>query len=179
MRQPTPTSRGRGFSGRGASGRGFGRGASGREEAIPDELVEIGSYSHACEGEIICKLTNPKIPYFNGTIFLENKSKVGKVEEIFGPIDNSLFTIKLCDGINPDSFKIGQKFHISPDKLIPIQRFQQNNTLKNSTSAPRRRGGGGGGGRNGARFSSARGGRGGRAGRGPGRGRSSGRGRRN
>ena len=39
MRQPTPTSRGRGFSGRGASGRGFGRGASGREEAIPDELV--------------------------------------------------------------------------------------------------------------------------------------------
>ena len=39
MRQPTPTSRGRGFSGRGTSGRGFGRCASGREEAIPDELV--------------------------------------------------------------------------------------------------------------------------------------------
>jgi len=53
-------------------------------------LQEIGSYSHACEGEIICKLTNTKIPYFNGTIFLENKSKVGKVEEIFGPIDNSV-----------------------------------------------------------------------------------------
>jgi len=176
MRQPTPTSRGRGFSGRGASGRGFGRGASGREEAIPDELVEIGSYSHACEGEIICKLTNPKIPYFNGTIFLENKSKVGKVEEIFGPIDNSLFTIKLCDGINAESFKLGQKFHISPDKLIPLQRFQQNDKHKRVTSAPRRGGGGGGGGRNGARFSGVRGGRGGR---GAGRGRSSGRGRRN
>ena len=37
--------RGRGFSGRGASGRGFGRGASGREEAIPDELV--GNF-HLC-----------------------------------------------------------------------------------------------------------------------------------
>lgn len=45
MRQPTPTSRVRGFSGRGASGRGFGRGASGREEAIPDELV--GNF-HLC-----------------------------------------------------------------------------------------------------------------------------------
>jgi len=77
MRQPTPTSRGRGFSGRGTSGRGFGRCATGREEAIPDVLVgnfplclfyhfkvvasEIGSYSHACEGEIICKLTNTKV----------------------------------------------------------------------------------------------------------------------
>ena len=38
-----------------------------------------------------------EIPYFNGTIFLENKSKVGKVEEIFGPIDNSVsLLISIC-----------------------------------------------------------------------------------
>lgn len=29
---------------------------------------EIGSYSHACEGEIICKLTNPKV--FMGYFFI-------------------------------------------------------------------------------------------------------------
>jgi len=166
MRHP-PVAGGRGFSGR-TAGRGFGRGGSaGRgsfKEETPDLLVEIGSYSHSCEGEIICKLTNSKIPYFNGTIFLENKSKVGKVEEIFGPIDNSMFTIKLCEGIGAESFKLGQKFHISPDKLIPLQRFQQNAPGSEKTTLKR-----GGGGRSGARFGNARGGRG--------RGRSTGRGR--
>jgi len=134
MRQPTSsTLRGRGLSGRGASGRGFGRGASGRDEVIPDQVVEIGSYSHACEGEIICKLTNPKIPYFNGTIFLENKSKVGKVEEIFGPIDNSLFTIKLCDGINPDSFKIVRFLPTCKRTKISYKSGQANSHTKIST----------------------------------------------
>lgn len=38
----------------------------------------------------MCKLTNEKVPYFNGPIFLENKTQVGKVEEIFGPINKAV-----------------------------------------------------------------------------------------
>ena len=58
--------------------------------------TEVGEFIHACEGEAVCKLTNPKVPYFNGPIFLENKTQVGKVEEIFGPINASMFTIKMA-----------------------------------------------------------------------------------
>jgi len=40
---------------------------------------------HPCEGDLVCKSTNEKIPYFNAPIFLQNKSQVGKVDEILGP----------------------------------------------------------------------------------------------
>ena len=40
---------------------------------------------HSAEGEMVCRNTNEKIPYFNAPVFLENKTPVGKVDEIFGP----------------------------------------------------------------------------------------------
>ena len=33
-----------------------------------------------------------QIPYFNAPIFLENKTQIGKVEEILGPINNVVST---------------------------------------------------------------------------------------
>ena len=36
---------------------------------------------------MIFKSTNDKVPYFNAPAFLENKQKIGKVDEIFGPIN--------------------------------------------------------------------------------------------
>ena len=33
----------------------------------------MGSYLHACEGEIVCESINTKIPYFNAPIYLQNK----------------------------------------------------------------------------------------------------------
>jgi hypothetical protein len=50
-------------------------------------LTEAGAFVHEVEGEMLCKLTNKDIPYFNAGIFLENKTKVGKIEEILGPIN--------------------------------------------------------------------------------------------
>ena len=74
-----------------------------------------------------------QVPYFNGPIFLENKTQVGKVEEIFGPINASMFTIKMAEGVVASSYKKGDRFHISPDKLLPMERF-----------LPQKGGGGGG-----------------------------------
>ena len=34
----------------------------------------------------MCKCTNEKIPYFNAPVYLENKSQIGKVDDIFGPM---------------------------------------------------------------------------------------------
>lgn len=63
--------------------------------SLTADVSEVAVFSHACEGEAVTKLTNEKIPYFNAPIYLENKTQVGKVEEIFGPIN---------DAVSPASF---------------------------------------------------------------------------
>jgi H/ACA ribonucleoprotein complex subunit 1 len=78
---------GRGFGGRG--GRGGGRGGRGggrgfRDEGPPDFVVEVGKLIHECESELVCRVTESesKIPHFNAGIYLENKKKIGKIDEV-------------------------------------------------------------------------------------------------
>ena len=73
----------------------------------------------------MCKLTQSesKIPYFNAGIYLENKKKIGKVDEIFGPINLVMFTIKMDPGIIAKSFQEEDLVYISTDKLLPLTRF--------------------------------------------------------
>uniref|UniRef100_A0A3Q7IK51 H/ACA ribonucleoprotein complex subunit n=1 Tax=Solanum lycopersicum TaxID=4081 RepID=A0A3Q7IK51_SOLLC len=136
--------------------------------------AEVSSFMHACEGDAVTKLTNEKIPYFNAPIYLQNKTQIGKVDEIFGPINESLFSIKMMEGIIATSYSAGDKFYIDPAKLLPLARF-----LPQPKGAQQAfRGGGRGGGRGGrggrgggGGFRGARGGGGGfRGGRGPPRG---------
>ncbi|KAL1633394.1 H/ACA snoRNP pseudouridylase subunit [Diplodia intermedia] len=97
----------------------------------PDQVYEMGSFMHACEGEIVCESINTKIPYFNAPIYLENKASthagdmgpIGKVDEILGPLNQVYFTIKPQEGIQATSFKQGDKFYIGGDKLLPLDRF--------------------------------------------------------
>lgn len=49
-------------------------------------VVELGHVMHPVEGEILCRCTNEKVPYFNAFVYLENKTPIGKVDEILGPI---------------------------------------------------------------------------------------------
>ena len=77
-----PVRGGRGGPGRGGprspgfAGRGRGRGGQFRDEGPPATVVgeynifryalcsqnqEVGTFMHACEGEIVCKLTSPKV----------------------------------------------------------------------------------------------------------------------
>ncbi|KAI7867951.1 H/ACA ribonucleoprotein complex, subunit Gar1/Naf1 [Spinellus fusiger] len=83
----------------------------------------MGSFQHACEGEMVCKSINTKIPYFNAPIFLENKSQIGKVDEILGPLNEVYFTVKMQDGMVASSFKADDKVYIGTDKLLPLDRF--------------------------------------------------------
>lgn len=147
-------------------------------------MLEMGSFMQACEGDVVCRSINPKIPYFNAPIYLENKTQVGKVDEILGPLNEVFFTVKPSEGVQATSFKDGDKFYIAPDKLLPLERFlpkppQLGPKPKRKPSAGGDRGGRGGtrggfGGRGGARGGfggrgGSRGGfgdRGGRGGRG-------------
>ena len=96
-----------------------------RDEGPPDTVVECGKVIHECESELVCKLSHSesKIPYFNAGIYLENKKKIGKVDEIFGPINLVMFTIKMDPGIVAKSFQGDDLVYISVDKLLPLSRF--------------------------------------------------------
>ncbi|EIW72277.1 hypothetical protein TREMEDRAFT_58437 [Tremella mesenterica DSM 1558] len=141
------------------SGRGGGRGGyQPRDFGPPSEVQEIGAFLHPVESEMLCTLSAPtKIPYFNAPIYLANKTQIGKVDEILGPINEVYFTVKMDSGMQAASFKKDDKVFIGGDKLLPIERFLPKPTIPGAK--PEKRGG-------------ARGGRGGMRGRGgpPGRG---------
>ncbi|KAK2362145.1 hypothetical protein P8452_65780 [Trifolium repens] len=154
---------GGGFRGRGGGrfgGGGRGGGGGFRDEGPPSEVVEVSTFMHACEGDAVTKLTNEKIPFFNAPIYLQNITQIGKVDEIFGPINESFFSIKMMEGIVATSYSAGDKFYIDPRKLLPLARFLPQ--PKGQASGGRGGGRGGGFGRGG--------GRGGFRGRGPTRG---------
>ncbi|KAN0141367.1 H/ACA ribonucleoprotein complex, subunit Gar1/Naf1 [Lactarius tabidus] len=84
----------------------------------------MGSFIHAVEDEMLCSSLMPdKVPYFNAPIYLQNKSVIGKVDEILGPINEVYFSVKMGDGMVAGSFKKGDKVYIAGDKLLPIERF--------------------------------------------------------
>jgi H/ACA ribonucleoprotein complex subunit 1 len=87
-------------------------------------IPEIGSFQHPVESEMLCSLTQPtKVPYFNAPIYLQNKTQIGKIDEILGPINEVYFTVKMEQGMLASSFKKDDKVYIGGDKLLPIERF--------------------------------------------------------
>lgn len=73
---------------------------------------------------MLCASSMPdKVPYFNAPIYLQNKSEIGKVDEILGPINEVYFSVKMSQGMVASSFRKGDKVFISGEKLLPIERF--------------------------------------------------------
>lgn len=100
----------------------------------PILYTEMGSFVHAVEDEMLCSSTMPdKVPYFNAPIYLQNKSAIGKVDEILGPINEVYFSIKMGEGMVANSFKKGDKVYIGSDKLLPIERFLPRPTVAGGT----------------------------------------------
>jgi H/ACA ribonucleoprotein complex subunit 1 len=152
-----------GFGGAGRGGFGGSRGGYGgfnrsQDSFVPEEIVPVGTFMHASEGDMFCKLTNEKIPYFNAFIFNEQKAQIGKVDEILGPINEVFFTVKCQEGVVATSFKVNDKVFIGSDKLLPLERFLPKPKVK----APKVKKAVGAGARGG--FSGGRGGFGGRGG---------------
>ena len=90
-----------------------------------NQQQECGKVIHECESELVCKLTQSetKVPYFNAGIYLENKRKIGKIDEIFGPLHLIMFTIKMDPGVMAKSFQEDDVVYIGTDKLLPLTRF--------------------------------------------------------
>lgn len=103
---------GRGFGRGGRGGRGRGGGGYQQDLGPPEhvvgksismsksfliliDFVEVGTYLHPCENDLVCKSSIARVPYFNAPIYLENKSQVGKIDEIFGPFNEFVSTFYL------------------------------------------------------------------------------------
>lgn len=118
--------RGRG-GGRGGSsgGRGGFRPQNSFNQGPPDSVLELGTFLHPCEGDMVCtrSATQSKIPYFNAPVYTKAKVQIGKVDEIFGNLNQMLFTVKLTEGLIATSFKPMDAVYIGGDKLLPLDRF--------------------------------------------------------
>ncbi|EGR31055.1 hypothetical protein IMG5_118530 [Ichthyophthirius multifiliis] len=160
------------FASRGGNGGGFQKGGrpgfrGGRQQydqGPPEKVDPMCEYSHSCGDQIIVKATNTsKVPKFNRGIYLQNKTKIGTVDEIFGPIEKFFYSVKLEKGITPDSYKVGDQFYMGYDDLLPVDRFLGKPRAQGGRSGGQRGGGssfGRGGGQRGGGFQ--RGGRGGK-----------------
>ncbi|KAK0040409.1 H/ACA ribonucleoprotein complex subunit 1-like protein [Biomphalaria pfeifferi] len=151
--------------GRGRGGGGFRGGRGGgnfgnryQDQGPPEEVMEIGYMTHTCEEDLVIKSTSDKIPYFNAPIYLQNKQQIGKVDEIFGPIKDFYFSVKLSDNMKAKSFEASSKFYIDPAKLLPLARFLPRPAGQRGVG---KRGGFDRGGRGRGGFDRGRGGRGG------------------
>jgi len=149
---------GRGFGDRG--GRGGGRGGyQQRDFGPPDQVLEMGTFIHAVEDEMLCTATMAdKVPKFNAPIYLENKSSIGKVDEILGPINEVYFTVKPAHGMLASSFKKGDRVYIAGDMTLPLERFLPKPKIVDGQVQKRGRGGSRGGPRGGRGASRGRGG---------------------
>lgn len=87
-------------------------------------VSEIGTFVHAVEDEMFCSsVLTDRVPHFNAPVYLQNKSMIGKIDEILGPINEVYFSVKMNDGMVASSFKKGDTVYIGGDKLLPIERF--------------------------------------------------------
>ncbi|MES1919572.1 H/ACA snoRNP pseudouridylase subunit [Bonamia ostreae] len=123
---------GRSARGRGGSnfkrgrGRGSFRGRNNRrnfDENAPK--IQLGTVVHDCEGSLVCKLTNEKVPYFNAPVYMDKKSLVGKVDDVFGTTKNCLFSVTLSDGIKSESLmkRENLEIYVPVNKLLPKSIF--------------------------------------------------------
>ena len=72
-------------------------------------MIELGSFLHPCQDDIVCKSAIEKIPYFNAPIYFKDKQQIGKIDEIFGTIRDYYVSVKLSDNIKAGSFTKDQK----------------------------------------------------------------------
>jgi H/ACA ribonucleoprotein complex subunit 1 len=86
-------------------------------------VIPFGYFDYTCQDDLVLKAEIEDVPYFNAPIFLENKSQIGKIDEIFGTLRDFSVSVKLSDNMRASSFTPKQKLFIDPAKLLPLQRF--------------------------------------------------------
>lgn len=138
------------YNGGGGRGGGGGGGFDKRpryEDLNPTNLVPVGAISHTSENKVVCKVTlENQVPMFNQPVFLENKTHLGKSDEIFGQLQDVHMSIELVPTIKPDSMEKKLPVFMDQSKILPKDRFLPRDPPDPLAPKVKRRGGGGGGG---------------------------------
>lgn len=97
----------------------------------PTYVCFLGSFKHNCEEDAVFRLKNEMIPCPNSAVYFENKTQLGKIDEVFGPTHEVYFSVKLNKKY---TFKSEDKVYISQERLLDIKRFQQDNKTQKKSS---------------------------------------------
>lgn len=54
-----------------------------------------------------CSVLEKKVPLLMRSIYMQNKTLIGKVDDVFGPVTAPGIAIKAVDGVKGESFKAG------------------------------------------------------------------------
>ena len=124
--------------GRGGFRGGFGGGRGGFQQGPPAAVVEVATFSHSCEGELIGMVDGNRVPLLARMIYNANKQMIGKVEDVFGPMHSPGICIKADtnSGVKAESFKSGDKVSVPPISLMTVDGTRR--LVLPSPSHPRR-----------------------------------------
>lgn len=56
-----------------------------------------------------CSVLEKKVPLLMRSIYMQNKTLIGKVDDVFGPVTAPGIAIKPADGVKGESFKSGDQ----------------------------------------------------------------------
>lgn len=105
------------------------------------ESIHLGTLLHTADGLLVLKLEHRDIPYPNAPV-LYNRKPVGKVDEIFGPVDDVYVSVKLQAS---DEFRPGMKFEgykdkfMFKDRFLPREQVERNKEKRDRQQMPRAR----------------------------------------
>jgi H/ACA ribonucleoprotein complex subunit 1 len=71
--------------------------------------IVIATYNATVEGLMCCSVVEKKVPLLMRSIYMENKTLIGKVDDVFGPITAPGIAIKPSDGVKGEGFQSGDK----------------------------------------------------------------------
>ncbi|MCD9559335.1 H/ACA snoRNP pseudouridylase subunit [Datura stramonium] len=99
----------------------------GEDVILFGNIAEVSSFVHACEGDAVKKLTNEKFSYFNASIYLQNKTQIEKVDQIFGPINEcatfSNSSVEAMSNLQLVEEDSGMRVESSDQELISDERL--------------------------------------------------------
>ena len=132
------------------------RGNFKRDFAPSGPVVEIGKFSYLCRDTAVYKLTSKEVPLTQTFLFDSKNNKLGKIADVFGPLDNVFFNLEPNEKSFLNSLKEGDKIYAPNDRLRSESFFLDDSTGKKPRGGSR----GGRGGRGGNRGGNRGGGRG-------------------
>ena len=114
---------GRGRGGFGGGRGGFGGGRGGFERGPPERVEPVATYTNTVEGLICCSIIDIKVPLLMRSIYMANKTLIGKVDDVFGPVSAPGIAIKPVEGVKGESFKSGDKVSLLIWYYFNVQNY--------------------------------------------------------